>query len=196
LCEQDSVWSRARKSPDIFICLGASIEGDENSARKYSHQWLSDHRLQYNAKDTISHSLDGLLSSLFYIELIGTPLMNAVGFFCRSQIRCRLMPSQPAFIVLIERLQNTRARFYYDDKSVPCVNPQLYEEARRGIAFSRYIEFSVTSLSDEINVRIDRITGVGRSISNCPYKLQTLIEDQGLNCVFGHKDHKRRYLEV
>ena len=52
------------------------------------------------------------------------------------------------------------------------------------------------SLSDGIDVKIDGITKMVRSISNCPYKLQTLIEDQGLDCVFGHRDHKKRYLAV
>jgi hypothetical protein len=196
LWEQDSVWSRARKPPDIFICLGSSIQGDEKPAKKHSRGWLSDHRLQYDTKDTTDFSLDGLLSSLFYIELIGVPLVDTVGFFCRAQIRCRLVPSRPAFMTLVERLWRTGARFHYDYKTVPCVNRQLYEEARRGIAFSRYIEISVTSLSDEVDVKIDGITKIGRSISNCPYRLQTLIEDQGLDCVFGHRDHKRRYLEV
>lgn len=194
LREQDSIWSRAKKPPDIFVCLGTSIERDENP--EHYRQWLSDHRLKYNAEDTISFSLDSLSSSLFYIELIGTPLIDTVGFFCRAQIRCRLMPSQPAFMVLVERLRKIRAHFYYDYRNVPCVNRQLYEEARRGIAFSRYIEFSVTSLSDKIDVKIDGITKISRSISNCPYKLQSLIEDQGLDCVFGHRDHRRRYLGV
>ncbi|KAH0545344.1 hypothetical protein FGG08_000643 [Glutinoglossum americanum] len=194
LWEQDSIWSRVGKPPDIFICPGASIKGHENPTKNYSRQWLS--RLQYNVKDTITSSLDGLLSSLFYIELIGTPLIDTVGFFCRAQIRSRLTPSQPAFMVLIERLRKVGARFYYDQKTVPCVNRQLYGETKRGIAFSRYIEFSAASLSDEIDVKIDGITEIGQSISNCPYMLQTLIEDQGLDCVFGHRDHKRRHLEV
>lgn len=147
----------------------------------------------------IDLTLDELLSSLFYIELVSALLIDKFRFFCQMQIRCRLAPSQRAFMVLIERLWNDKARFhydYYDYKTVPCVNKQLYEEARRGIAFSRYIEISVMSLSDEIDVRINRITKNSRSISNCPYKLQTLIEDQRLDCVFEYRDHKRRYLEV
>jgi hypothetical protein len=193
LLEQDSIWSRAGKPPDIFVCLGTGIGRDEASAEEH---WLSDHRLHHNAKNAIDFTLDGLLSSLFYIELVGAPLIERFGFFCRMQIQCRLAPSQPAFMALIERLWNARAQFHYNCKTVPCVNKQLYEEARRGIAFSRYIESSVTSLSDEMDVSIDGITGSSRSISNCPYKLQTLIEDQGLDCVFGHRDHKRRYLGV
>ncbi|KAI9763378.1 MAG: hypothetical protein M1840_000570 [Geoglossum simile] len=195
LWEQDSIWSRAKKPPDIFICLGTRIK-DEKPAIKHPCQWFSDHRLQYDAKDIIELSSDGLSSSLFYLELIGIPLVNNDGFFCRAQIRCRLTPSQPAFMALIEWLRKAKTYFHYDHKTVPCVNRQLYEEARRGVAFSRYIEFSLVSLSDEIDVQIDGITKASRSISNCPYRLRNLIEDQGLNCVFGHRDHKRRYLEV
>jgi hypothetical protein len=73
------------------------------------------------------------------------------------------------------------------------VNRQVYDEAARGIAFSRYIRFSVVSLSDEVDIKINGITEQARSISNCPYKIQTLVEDQGLSCVFGHRDYKRRY---
>lgn len=51
------------------------------------------------------------------------------------------------------------------------------------------------TFDDEIDVMISGLTTVRKSISNCPYRIQTLIEDSGLNCTFGHKDHKARYLD-
>jgi hypothetical protein len=40
-----------------------------------------------------------------------------------------------------------------------------------------------------VDVRLgDQLIGE-QSISNCPYKLGKLIEDQGLDCSFGRRDH-------
>jgi len=76
---------------------------------------------------------------------------------------------------------------------LPCVNEEAFEDGKRGIPFYRYIGFSVASIYDEVDVKIENMTKNAQSISNCPYELQTLIRDQGLDCVFGHKDHQRRY---
>jgi hypothetical protein len=94
---------------------------------------------------------------------------------------------------LVNRLKKCKARFYYDFKSIPCVDQQLHGEAVRGIAFSRYVQFSVPADLDEIDIMIDKITKHPRSISNCPYQLRALIKDQGLDCVFGNKDHQERF---
>jgi hypothetical protein len=77
--------------------------------------------------------------------------------------------------------------------SIACVDQELIEEVKRGVAFSKHIEITVLSLNDVIDVKIDGITKRGRSISNCPYMVNDIIEDQGLNCFFGHKDHQQRY---
>jgi hypothetical protein len=77
--------------------------------------------------------------------------------------------------------------------SIACVDQELIEEVKRGVAFSKHIEITVLSLNDVIDVKIDGITKRGRSISNCPYTVNDIIEDQGLHCFFGHKDHQRRY---
>ena len=76
---------------------------------------------------------------------------------------------------------------------MPCVNQELLDELRRGAAYSRRLDINVCSLSDLIDVRLDGITRRVRSISNCPYKVSDIIEDQGLHCVFGHRDHQRRH---
>lgn len=138
--------------------------------------------------------VETLFASQFYLELVGPLQIAGVGFFCRALIRCRILPSSEMYHKVVEQLRKSRARFCNDYKSIPCVNKQLYDEAARGIAFSRYIEFSIASLSLEIDIKMNGITGQAKSISNCPYKIQTLLKDQGLDCVFGHKDHKRRYL--
>jgi hypothetical protein len=192
--EQDIIWSRNGKPPDFLVCLGDHFPGYEKSAEKPLFPWLHDYRVSNN-EGLVQKTVDSQLVSLFYIELIGLPQLNEVGFFCRAQVRCRLLPSTRAYQILVDRLRKERARLYYDYQSTPCVTSQLFDEASRGIAFSRCIEFSVLSMDDDVDIKIDGITSGGmKSISNCPYRLRRIIEDQGLDCVFGHRDHKRRYL--
>jgi hypothetical protein len=145
--------------------------------------------------NTVMESADGLMAALFYIELIGRPVLKEAGYACRAQIRCRLLPSKPALKALVDRLARTHAHFYFSYHKIPCISRQLHAEVMSdGEAFSRRFEFSVSSLQDSIDVKIDGVTKRGRSISNCPYTVDTIMRDQGLHCVFGHKDHQERYL--
>jgi hypothetical protein len=57
------------------------------------------------------------------------------------------------------------------------------------MAFSRILEVEVSSMKSRLDVRVDGLTGV-ENVSNCPYELQRLVEDQGLHCVFGRRDHR------
>jgi hypothetical protein len=52
---------------------------------------------------------------------------------------------------------------------------------------------SLPTFQHTIDVRINGLTTTSRRISNCPYEVQQLIEDQDLHCVFGNKYHKRTY---
>lgn len=141
----------------------------------------------------VSFYTDKLLASLFYIELCGLPQLETRGYACRVSIRCRLSPSEPHLRALVVQLCTKKARFYWDETSMPCVDQELLDELRRGVAYSRRIDVSVHSLDDVINIRVDGITTRVRSISNCPYTISDIIEDQGLHCIFGHRDHRRRY---
>lgn len=47
----------------------------------------------------------------------------------------------------------------------------------------------VASMSSILDMKMDGLAGQ-ESLSNCPYKLLALIRDQGLDCVFGRKDHQ------
>jgi hypothetical protein len=183
--EQDIIWSRGKRPPDMLLYLGS--EGKSN-IKKYHLPWISDHRL--HTRETTSISVDSLLSSLFYIELTGVPVLHTSGISCCARVRCRLTPSEPALIELIDRLLKAGAHFVYDGNYMPCADLEAYEGVKSGIAYSRYFEFTVNSLSDSIDIKVSHITRYSRSISNCPYMLQTLIKDQGLECVFGRKDHR------
>ena len=193
LREQDIIFSRAKRKPDLLLVLGA---------RRYApisrpQEWIVDRRLSPQHREAIFNACERLLASLFYVELVALPELNDedTGFFCRAQLCCRLSPSNPAYDVLIRRLRAAQARFYYGNgsQSILCVTRQVYEQAQQGLAFSRHIEFIVCSLKDSIDVKLHGITRRAISISNCPYILQTLIEDQRLHCVFGDRDHKGRF---
>lgn len=92
----------------------------------------------------------------------------------------------------MSQLLSQQARFYYDTGSTFCVDPRYYEqEKNKAVTFSRCIEVTALSRNDVLDVKLG-ITEKQRSISNCPYKLTTLIHDQGLDCFFGHRDHRER----
>ena len=188
--EQDSIWFRKTKPPDVLLCLGDPVANKQQC----THLWWLDYRHQYDIEDKMSASVDRLLATLFYIELVGIPYPQGTSFSCRAQIRCRLPPSKPGLRDLVEQLGNVEAFFEYHQQRTRCINRQLYDEVvRNGEEFSRSITFSVRSLEESIDVKVNGITRKQESISNCPYTIEALIRDQGLHCVFGHRDHKRRY---
>ena len=184
LHEQNDLWSRSGRSPDILVVVGDPISGYTESP------WLYELRLKNSFN--IQRAADAVLASLFYIELIELPQLNEVGFCCRAIIQCRIPPSSPAYCPILDRLYISKARFYYDYKSIPCVERQTYNTAQQHLPFSRHFEMSVPSMGDEIQVEIDGFTAQRRSISNCPYRVHQLIKDQRLDSVFGHSDHRRR----
>lgn len=191
LREQDWIWSRDKKAPDVFFRFRSSKHYTKLSM--IPHPWFVEYKVPRTSR-AVQYGADRLLASLFYVELIGVPVFDTVGFVCQARIRCRLMPSQPALLELVDRLRSTGARFSYENRKIYCVNYQVYSEIRRGVAFSRHVQFDVQSLDEKVDVKIHEITQEPQSISNCPYILQTLIHDQGLDCVFGSKDHRRHPL--
>jgi hypothetical protein len=193
LCEQDTIWSRGGKPQDVLICLGSKASTEHlTKSREFPGRYL---RVQ-DLRDHVSFCAGFLLSSMFFLELIGLPILNNAGLSCRAQIRCRILPSDTScFVALLKLLWNNNASFCYDDQTIQCVDKGLYEQGITSMMpFSRYIEFSARSLADSIDIKIIGLTEKPRSISNCPYILQDLLEDQGLNCVFGHRDHRAIFI--
>lgn len=145
------------------------------------------------ANNDIQRCANNLLAALFYVELTEYPKFNRTLFTCRARILCRIGPSHKALRELGKRLKDTDAQFYLDfEQKVSCIDEESYKSLECGYCFSRNISFKVTSLEDCIDIKIDGITARARSISNCPYKIQTMIEDQGLDCVFGSRNNRKR----
>ena len=140
------------------------------------------------SNEAISRCADNVIASLFYLELREDgPFFDGTEFICKGQIRCRLKPSSTALQVLITRLKESKAYF--------CSNfeqkfPSWYSE--QGGPYQRNIEFKITSFEDIIDIKLDGITHRSISISNCPYKIETLVKDQGLDLPFGSRLRVRR----
>ena len=123
-------------------------------------------------------------------------MLDGFRLICSLEIRCRWAPS-PALQNLAKQLLDRQAHFHYgQQESILCVNPVSYDvEKNEPIPFSRHINVTALSRDDLIDVKLEVPTGRDNtiemlSISNCPYKLKSLIHDQGLNCCFGRRDHR------
>jgi len=149
--------------------------------------------LQALSSGDVQKCADNLLAALFYIELLAVPIFNRGWFTCTGRILCRLARSDHALRTLARRLRDTKAHFYLDfDQKLPCVTEQSYRAIDCGAAFSQGIVFKVSSLQALVDIKIDGLTKRARSISNCPYMIETLIKDQGLHYTFGSRSGKKR----
>lgn len=147
---------------------------------------------QASANNEVEQCADNLLASLFYIELDGMPVFDRTVFVCQARILCRLGPSSKGLAVLATRLMEKRAKFHLDfHRYVFAIGADMLIDIEAGRPFSKTIVFKVRSLKDSIDIKLDGIVSRQRSISNCPYMVETLIEDQGLNCIFGQRGLKR-----
>ncbi|KAH8909466.1 hypothetical protein BR93DRAFT_924444 [Coniochaeta sp. PMI_546] len=138
-------------------------------------------------------SADRLLASLFYVELIQLPKFFETTERAQVCLQCRV-PSGAALVALISSLRRRRARVQYgggslDDKSEPLVSPSALARCQKGERFTRVLTIPVQSMSSVLDIRIDGVVGP-QYIGNCPYTLRKLVRDQGLDCVFGRKDHR------
>jgi hypothetical protein len=263
--EQDLIWSRAKKDPDIIVSLGtgfkcgsqperetrglkdrilSALQGTsiprltrsymllleaEKRHREHQNNLKPEAKSRYHRMtiefhetepplddveaipDMVAHvqsfveaneellrqCANNILASLFYITSTSPPVIGKTGVVFQLAIRCRWPPS-PALLALLHQLQETQAYFCYDNqKSIPCVDTRVYDDAKSGKAYLRCIGLVASSFEDKIDIKLADLFERGQqSISNCPYQVSALIQDQGLLCMFGHKDHKRRFQGV
>jgi hypothetical protein len=134
---------------------------------------------------------DNLIASLFYIELIEMPIFKGYKFHCKGRVLCQLGPST-ALHNLTLRLQHTQSRFYINCEEKVCVDDALYKKVKNGGSFSVAVEFTALSKEDKINLKIEGLTQRARDISNFPYLLEDMCQDQKFNHKFGRPDHKEQ----
>jgi hypothetical protein len=150
-------------------------------------------KYQAASNDDIQKCADNVLATLFYLKLTKMPTFDRNLFLCKGHILCRIGPSHRALRALTNRLTETQAHFYLDfEQKLPCLDNESASLIEQGLPFSRAVMFKVVSLEDSIDIKIDGITQRARSISNCPYKIETLIKDQRLDCVFGSRNSRKR----
>lgn len=142
--------------------------------------------------NTLTPCADNLIASLFYLELDGYPIFDKSVFRCRAHICCRWSSNNLALLRLASRMAKTETRFYVNGRVYTGVDELMINELNNRQPFRRPVEFEVSHLNDLINVSVAGVTTRPRNISNCPYVLASLIQDQGLECVFGREDHQKR----
>ncbi len=135
---------------------------------------------------------DNLIASLFYLELDALPVFEKTHFKCRARIGCRWSPSNLALLRLLSRMGRTETRFYINGRAYSGADQEIMNVVHKGRPFWRPVEFELLHLKEEVNVSITGITTTPRNISNCPYVLEHLIRDQGLDHPFGREDHQKR----
>lgn len=135
-----------------------------------------------------------LTATLFYIELDKLPEFYRSPQICCATIYCRVPPGH-ALLDLLYRLHHLHTHLTYrgdelDYISLPLIEPAALEECRGGKPFRKAIEFRAYSMTTTLDVSLRSVDGSQYRISHCPYELQQLVLDQGLDCVFGRLDHQ------
>jgi hypothetical protein len=70
-----------------------------------------------------------------------------------------------------------------------CTESVLWE-CERHQPFLRTVILRILSVESEVHIAIDGLDGRKHWVSNCPYKIERLIRDQEMDCVFGRRDRK------
>lgn len=135
-----------------------------------------------------------LVACLFYIKLLLVPAFYATLEFAHVLLRCRLTEGKQ-LLCLLKGLHRLRARVYHrgDEakrSSELLITQNLLNKCRKGKPFFKHLRIKVNKLQTKLKVKIDGIAGGQEYISNCPYQLNKLITDQGLNQIFGSKNHR------
>jgi hypothetical protein len=114
---------------------------------------------------------------------------------CHLRICCRVPPG-PALFDLLVRLRHSKARLTYRGDgpriTIPLCDSALLDHCKGGEPFSLQVKIQVCSVYSAIEIKIQGLQGGPQSISHCPYRLEELICDQGLNSAFGTSDHGKR----
>ncbi|KAK4119894.1 hypothetical protein N657DRAFT_580763 [Parathielavia appendiculata] len=145
-------------------------------------------KLDYTA-DWLRQVSEKLLADLFFIEITRAPCFYSAPRILSVQLRCRVQ-SAPALMDLVMKLHAQQMHIYYRGDEVSykhgaLCTPALVERCKTAHSFVKEITVTVESLRSSIDIRIGRTRNEWQSISNCPYILEQLIHDQGLNGRFG-----------
>ncbi|OJD25537.1 hypothetical protein ACJ73_03090 [Blastomyces percursus] len=142
-------------------------------------QWVRKQSLE------IEQASVSLLLSSFFFVLDGKPEFQSGLFHCIGSIRCRA-PAR-AVIRLLSSLHPTRIDFYKDDMNLglPLSEEDICESCGR---YRRPAQFFVRHLKEEITLSV-RYEGIQQLLSQFPKTMQSVVDEQGLDCSFGLANH-------
>lgn len=181
---------RQYNAPDTtFIIRDQSFYNNEQASLVDVPADISIHCQGVDPRPTASR----LFASLFYVELMTIPSFHKGTERVRLLLQCRI-PQGLVLVEVVNRLYRRRAQLYYgeEESELVCelmVTPTVLARCSRGERFERVLEIPIHSMTSFIHIQIDELAGP-EYISNCPYQIRKLVQDQGLDCAFGRKDNR------
>ncbi|KAM7192215.1 hypothetical protein V8F33_008489 [Rhypophila sp. PSN 637] len=181
--------------------MGVVLQGKKSTTHINQLPWpfvRSDILVNYDggcyAKDLITQISDRLISYLFYIELAALPRFDSVPQFISLRVRCRVSPG-PALNDLVKKLYARQVNLFYRGDEVsytqaPVCTSDVIEICKNSQPFLKKITISLASMRSTIDIKIGTSDSQSQSISNCPYMLEKIISEQGLDSAFGRSDHQ------
>jgi len=167
---------RLRKEPSLDDISG--IQQMKEQTAKYI--------AQSNIIDTTAHHLK---AALFYFEL-KQDIKYVGGYYqCLGYIRSKLAMGSVSLKHLPDELVDTEARFSVNGGPKFTPDNHITSGIRKGVIFLQETHFKVRSLQVAVNVTLVNREEDGFSISGCPFNMNFIRVQQGLNQLFGNDDH-------
>ncbi|KAF4468234.1 Vitamin B6 biosynthesis [Fusarium albosuccineum] len=134
-----------------------------------------------------------LVAALFYIELVAAPTFYAGPELCMIRLQCRVPPGDE-LLELLYSLYRRKTRLCYASNGLDHVNTELCTEdlihqCENRQPFMKELLVEVMSADDNITIQLESAGGK-YPVSGCPYKVQDLIKDQGLDLPLGRQERE------
>ena len=124
-------------------------------------------------------------ANYFIFELAVEPTFSKGRYECRGRVSCRLGPASQGFTALMNRLARLQATFYVQGSHI---DTTFSSEDH----FEIPVKFFVSSRSAMFDIKLQEEVD-GYHISGSPFRIDQLIETQGLRSVFGNQEHQPRW---
>lgn len=150
---------------------------------------LKDGRLKGEANKEIELEVaETLIAKQFYFELEKVPIYRGGEYTCRGSIFCRLT-GEPRAALLTYLYQISASIHLADTVLIGGLKPPVQLNSR---SICNPVEFSLKSRTEELSIAICGINRKARVISGFPTSVSQLVKNQGLDSVFGTRNHVKR----
>jgi hypothetical protein len=129
---------------------------------------------------------DTMIASIFYFELDSFSLKGN-DIQCSGTIMCRLPLDSNGRLRLQSKLSESAAAFLVSGNPFLCLDTMPHKSIP---VFRRRLDFTVKSITEDVDISIRGITSSPTPISGLPRPLYQLIEAGGLDAPFGCSDHR------